>query len=110
MNKEWKQSNWFNKPDQEPLKCFIRVGNQRVLDGGVVRFNLTIYTEVGDLVLKGFRYDPSKDKVMPPCFRVGGGFQPIVRLDGPIEEAILETAQGLAETEPVGGEVVEARD
>ena len=99
MNKEWKQSNWFNKPDQEPLKCFIRVGNHRVLDGGVVRFNLTIYTEVGDLVLKGFRYDPSKDKVMPPCFRVGGGFQPIVRLEGPIEEAVLETARPLSDKE-----------
>ena len=104
----WTKKGWFDDPEQVSAQCFFGVGNPKVLDDAVVRFDLTIYTDIGDLVLKGFRYDPSKDKVMPPCFRVGGGYQPIVRLDGPIEEAVLGTAQGLVEAEPVEGEVVEA--
>lgn len=98
-NKEWKAASWFEDSEQEAARCFFDVGNHRVLDDETVRFDLTIYTDTGDITLKGFRFDPSEGKMMPPCFRVGGGYQPIVRLQGPIEELVQEMAQEPVEAE-----------
>ena len=100
-NKEWKAASWFQDSDQEAARCFFDIGNHRVLDDGVIRFDLVIYTDTGDIVLKGFRYDPKEAKLMPPCYRVGGGWQSLAVLKGPIEEMVLEMAQEMVEAEPV---------
>ena len=119
MRKEWKPVSWFNDPEQTRAECFFRTGNNRVLDEETIQFDFVIYTSIGDLTIRGFRYKFKQDKLLNPCYRVGGGFQPTVRLAGPMQELVLEAArslvsteveQELAETEPVEGEVVEARD
>ncbi len=103
----WTKKGWFDDAEQVSAQCFFGVGNQKVLDDGVVRFDLTIYTDIGDLVLKGFRYDPKEAKLMPPYFRAGQGWQQQVRLHGPIEEMVLEMAQEMVEAKPVEAEAVE---
>ncbi len=119
MSKEWKPVSWFNDPEQMRAECFFRTGNHRVLDEDTLQFDFVIYTNIGDLTIRGFRYKPQEDKLLNPCYRVGGGFQPTVRLEGPMQELVLETARSLSdkvlerelvETEQVEGEVVEARD
>ncbi len=101
----WTKKGWFDDAEQVSAQCFFGVGNSKVLDDGVVRFDLTIYSDIGDLVLKGFRYDPKETKLMPPYYRAGQGWQQQVHLQGPIEEMVLEMAQEMVEAE-----VVEARD
>ena len=110
MSKQWQKQEWFSDSEQVSAQCFFGVGNPKVLDDGVVRFDLTIYTDIGDLVLKGFRYDSKETKLMPPYYRAGQGWQQQVRLQGPVEEMVLEMAQEMVEAEPVEAEVVEARD
>ncbi len=103
----WTKKGWFDDAEQVSARCFFGVGNPKVLDDGVVRFDLTIYTDIGDLVLKGFRYDAKEAKLMPPYYRAGQGWQQQVRLQGPIEEMVLEMAQEMVEAEPVEAEAVE---
>ena len=107
MKKQWKPASWFNDAEQVSAQCFFGVGNPKVLGNGDVRFDLTIYTDIGDLVLKGFRYDAKEAKLMPPYYRAGQGWQQQVRLQGPIEEMVLEMAQEMVEAKPVEAEAVE---
>ncbi len=106
----WTKREWFDDAEQVSAQCFFGVGNPKVLDNGVVRFDLTIYTDIGDLVLKGFRFDAKETRLIPPLYRAGKGWQQQVRLQGPVEEMVLEMAQEMVEAEPVEAEVVEARD
>lgn len=107
-NKEWKAADWFEESEQEPAKLFFDVGNHKVLDDGVIRFDLILFTDTGDITIKGFRYNPSEEKLMPPCYKVGGGWQALVVLKGPLEEMVQEMAQEMVEAEPVEAEAVEA--
>ncbi len=101
----WTKKEWFSDAEQVSAQCFFGVGNPKVLEGGVVRFDLTIYSDIGDLVLKGFRFDAKETRLIPPLYRAGKGWQKQVRLEGPVEEMVLEMAQEMVEAE-----VVEARD
>ena len=108
MNKDdWTPDNELNDPNIEPAKAIFGIGSHKVLNDGTIRFDFVVNTDAGDILLKGFRLDPSEGRLMPPCFRVGGGYQPIVRLQGPIEEMVLEMAQEMVEAEPVEAEAVE---
>ncbi len=95
----WTKKEWFEDPEQTRAECIFRTGNHRVLDEETLQFDFVIYTSIGDLIIRGFRYKPQEDKLLNPCYRVGGGFQPTVRLEGPMQELVLEAARSLSDKE-----------
>ena len=111
---EWQIDARLNDPEEEPIKACFDFGSHKLLDDGKLRFEFIIRTDVGDITFRGFRYDPDTDQLLLPSYRAGNGWQQYVKLDGPILDGLRQKAkelgQELAETEPVEGEVVEARD
>lgn len=113
-NKEWEIDSRLLDSGNEPVKACFDFGSRKILDDGKLRFEFIIRTDVGDISLRGFRYDSETDQLLLPSYRAGKGWQPLVKLDGPILDGLRQKAkelgQELAETEQVEGEVVEARD
>ncbi len=102
MSKEdWTPDNELNDPNIEPAKAIFGIGSHKVLNDGTIRFDFVVNTDAGDITLKGFRFNISEGTILAPSFRVGGGYQPIVRLRGPIETMVLEMAQEMVEAESV---------
>ncbi len=114
MSKEWQIDARLLGSNNGQLKACFDFGSRKMLDDGKLRFEFIIRTDVGDITFRGFRYDPETDELLLPSYRAGKGWQPLVKLDGPILDGLRQKAkelgQELAETEPVEGEVVGARD
>ena len=113
-NKEWQIDTRLNDSEEEPAKAIFDIGSHKILGDGKLRFEIVIRTDVGDITFRGWRYDPETNELLLPSYRAGQGWQQYVKLDGPILDGLRQKAkelgQELAETEPVEGEVVEARD
>ena len=114
MSKEWKVDSRLLGTENGQLKACFDFGSRKILDDGKLRFEFIIRTDVGDITFRGWRYDPETDQLLLPSYRAGQGWQRYVKLDGPILDGLRQKAkelgQELAETEPVEGEVVGARD
>jgi len=98
-------SEWQPREDLEPIPMQFDLGNHKILDDGKLRFEFIIYTAEGDITIRGFRYDPDTDEILFPSYRAGNGYQPYIKIEGPLldelHERIQQLALDLAETEQV---------
>lgn len=81
--------NWYPDPRIEDGALF-EIGQHKSLDDGSTRFELLIHTLDGDLLIKGFRFHPDTGEVLPPAYRMNGGFQPLVTISGPLAAQVVE--------------------
>ncbi len=94
-NREWKIDSRLLDPNNGQLKACFDFGSRKMLGDGKLRFELIIKTELGDFSLRGIRYDPDTDQLLLPSFRAGKGWQPLVKLDGPIIDGLKDKAKQL---------------
>ena len=96
-------SEWQPREDLEPIPMQFDLGNHKILDDGKLRFEFIVYTAEGDITIRGFRYDPDTDEILFPSYRAGNGYQPYIKIEGPLldelHERIQQLALELAETE-----------
>ncbi len=92
---EWQPDTRLTDPEKEPVKTCFDFGSRQILDDGKLRFEFIIRTCVGDFTLRGFRFDPTTDQLLLPSYRAGKGWQPLVKLDGPIIDGLKDKAKQL---------------
>ncbi len=113
-NKEWQIDTRLLDSGNGQVKACFDFGSRRILNDGKLRFEFIIRTQIGDITYRGLRYDPTTDQLLLPSYRVGGGWQPYMKIDGELYEGLQRKAKELfnelVEADPVEAEVVEARD
>ncbi len=92
---EWQPDTRLNDPEGKTVGALFDFGSRKILDDGKLRFELIIKTELGDFSLRGIRYDPDTDQLLLPSFRAGKGWQPLVKLAGPIIDGLKDKAKQL---------------
>lgn len=95
MSKQWEIDARLLGSGNGQLKACFGFGSKKILSDGKLRFELIIKTELGDFALRGIRYDPDTDQLLLPSFRAGKGWQPLVKLDGPIIDGLKDKAKQL---------------
>ena len=110
-NKEWQPDIRLNDPEGKTVGALFNFGSRKILDDGKLRFEFIVRTEIGDITYRGIRYDPVTEQLLLPSYRVGGGWQPYMKIDGELYEGLREKAKELfnelVEAEPVEAEAVE---
>ena len=95
MSKEWKINERLLGIGNGQLKACFDFGSRKMLDDGKLRFSFIVRTEIGDIVYRGLKYDPATDKLLLPSYRMGGGYQQYMKLDGELREGLKEKAKQL---------------
>ena len=84
--------------DSAPIGVAAQIHSVDWDKAGAVRFGLLLRLRDGsEISITGFRYYPETDELKPPCYRVGKGWQPIVKLSGPMLEELREEVRWLAQ-------------
>ena len=113
-NKEWQIDSRLLDSEDGHLKARFDFGSKKILSDGKLRFEFIVRTEIGDITYRGLRFDPVTEQLLLPSYRVGGGWQPYMKIDGELYEGLQRKAKELfnelVEAEPVEAEAVGARD